>query len=283
MTGADRVIRVIAVLVLLLASPGCTDDGGVVAADELRERLRKSDERERFQFTYKARGSQVIGCFLPNRQFVVMVDASTGTLVVRASPDSDPAMAMARGDEVFLHRSLFSPGALRGAWLRVAGEPTSAETEAIRSSLGAGLASYVLSPGLPASGEAIGRAALDVAITVRRLGTDEVRGATVDGFRVLLDASGLGLNDRSESGRVDQTGYSVDVWVDEQGRVLRVAVQPQPAEDGHAARVPTGWVADYSVLDEQLIVEEPAAVTDLRMIDPARLASPSVERCELAP
>src|SRR3546814_8733638 len=97
------VIAVIWALALLLASCQVDTEG---PADELARRLH-TDERQRFGFLYRAEGTSILDCMLPNRQFHVTVDASSGSVELRHGSITGSPLAVSLPDALLVHRSAF--------------------------------------------------------------------------------------------------------------------------------------------------------------------------------
>lgn len=257
---ATLVVAALLVAVLTNLRTGMGDPGGT--ASELAGRLDRTPA-PRFRFTHRGGGTGVLDCFLPNRELTGSVDLRAGVAVL-TGPDG-AVLARRRDRRVLLHRSLFTQGAVPTEWLAV-DLPTSEEHRAaLTRALGADLAGYVLSAGLPSGGTATAEAALDAAADVERLGSTDLGGRTTTGYRITLnrddfDAAASAATSPALDQDADVDPPLIDIWIDSRGRVARVAVQPT-RRDGSAAEPEGGWTVDYQIPGPPLREIKPTGIT----------------------
>src|SRR3546814_12092205 len=121
------------VLSALLLASGQVDTEG--PADELARRLH-TDERQRFGFLYRAEGTSILDCMLPNRQFHVTVDASSGSVELRHGSITGSPLAVSLPDALLVHRSAFEGSSIPTEWVAVPGEPGTPAPAVVSAALG---------------------------------------------------------------------------------------------------------------------------------------------------
>lgn len=248
-----------AVVIPLGSCEGSRED----PAAELKARLDAS-AGQRFGFLYEAGGTAVLDCMLPNRQFHVTVDPTSGVVEVRREGPSGSPLAVSRPNGVLIHRSAFAGTSVPTEWISVPGAPGDPAPEVVSAALGVDAASYVLSPGVPDDGAGMVAALLDSATEVTALDVELEDIPSVDGYRLQLPADAK----TSPAGSRDVV---VDVWVDQDQAVRRVIVF-EPGSDT------SGWTLNFTDPAQALDVS-PAAVTDLSDALPLRQAA--VPECRL--
>lgn len=255
------------------ARPG---DGSAGPAGELRARLARGEASEEFAFHHRAAGTEVLRCVLPNQELRGLVDQAAGVAVLRAASGQEVVRRTPR--QVLLHRLLFADGLIRSDWLQVE-LPVNPEAHvALTRVLGPELAGYALSVGLPASGAATAAAVSDAATAVETRGDARVNGRAVRRYEITLDpqrynAKSAGPVERPSGGAALPPPV-VDVWVTDDGEVVRVAVRAVRKEDGTAA-VSTGWTIDYDAQPRPLgnVDMTPEGISALEDVDLAGLVA----------
>lgn len=261
---------------------GCAPSSGETDLRErVVERLEAAEEPADFEFRFRAAGTRVNDCFLPNREFVGEVRADRGLLVIRPARGEEPMIA-STGEATFLHRRLFEEDSVPAEWVRLA-ERGPAVAEALNRVLGADLAGYVVSESLPPSGNSTALAVLRAAEDVTPVGGSTIGDVRAERLRVTIDPedyeAGLGQSTR----RADESGGpppEVDFWITPDDEVVRVEVRPA-AEPG-SEEPPPGWVIDYSVGVEAVAIEPPADALVLDRDEVAALSPPRLASCEVA-
>lgn len=272
-TGLLLAVVVGMVAVASLASAGRGNDD--TAAAELRRRVERAGVPTRFSFVYQRGGTRVLGCVLANTAYAADVDTDTGVLVVRSVNDGGP-LAVVTANAILLHRSLFEAPPFEARWLRLPRRPDDAVAGPVRRALG-DLASDVFAADLPASGEAITLAALDVATDVRATGASDRDGQRTAGYRIAVDPARFADAAASPTATTmigdGDMAPVLEVWIGE-GGVIRVAVAPRRA-DGTPGAPEDGWTIEYRRRTRPLTGATPVAadVTDVAAIKHATLAA----------
>lgn len=244
------------------------------AGDELRARLRGSDDPIDFVMTYRSGGTTVLDCVLPNRSFIVAVSGSS--LEVRAATGG-VVLATRTGEDLRLSPALFEPGPLRSRWLSIdLADASAGEQSRLLELLGPDLASYLLVVEVPPSGEQIARAASDASVSTSRRGTEEIAGRPAEGYRVELDPQEYesAATSTFRPGADGRDAPNIEVWLDDEDVVARVTVNPPPGSPS------SGWVIDFEALEDDRLppVGHPTvAATEISL---ERLA-PAPAQCEL--
>lgn len=243
-----------------------SDDGGDDPDGPALE-ARLADPRDGFRFAYRARGTGVLDCVLPNRQLEGTVFPD-GTVVLTTKTPVGRGTAIVEADAVYLSAELFSVDPDSWAWLRI----DRADVERVRPQLsrilGADLASYVAASGPPPDGNAT------VAATLERSDAQPITpirtsdGTLADGFRFVVEG--------------DAAVPVVDAWIAANGEIVRVQVRDSVAGSPGTPAPDTGWIIDYVTLPADVTAPEPpadaVAATDEAL---AELAPPMRNGCEL--
>jgi hypothetical protein len=254
------------------------------AEAQLGVRLAASRDVARFGFDHRAGGTGVLDCVLPNRRISGIVDLEAGAAILR--DDAGAEVARRSVDQAWLHRDLFAGGVVPTTWLHLE-LPASAERRAqLTTALGTELAGYVLAEGLPATGRATAQAALDAAQRVDVLPSERSHDGRRDGYRITVEQdrfADLASNgERGARSVTDVLSPTVDVWLDERDRVLRVVVVParRPgAQDGTSG----GWAIDYWDAAPRIDDRPLRSVTEIAAIELGQLrARQPAGGCELA-
>ena len=285
---AARLAVAVAALAVVIVAVTILDAGAPAnsAEDELAARLRGATEPKRFAFTYRAGGTRVLDCVLPNRAFTVAVDRVSGVMELRGRPSIPPFAIVWPGREAFLHRSLFADGIVSTTWLRVDHPVGREAAERLRRVLGVDLGGYVLTAELAPSGRATVLAALEVAGDVSRLDGQTPEAGTADGFRITADAEKLDdVTSPSIEVDVDEAASVkvvpvFEVWVDGRGEVVRLDVRPD-TPGSEADEAAGGWAVEYSRLSDSFGLRPTDDVTDLADIDADVLRPPVPGGCAL--
>lgn len=285
-TRSALLFRAGAAMAILLVAGGCArarSEPAVPAARELLSRIEASAEPKSFEFDHRAGGTRVNDCVLPNRRFVGVVDGRRGVLTVRASTGDGALLVLSAADAVILHRSLFGGEPLPAEWLRLPRDDNAEVEVALRRVLGAELSPYVLSDGLPASGRATAVDVLRVAKSVSALGPTMLGATRTEQFRVEVDsdryAEALAREADAAVTEDDVPEPVVDLWVAENGDVLRVGVRPG-ATDDDGEPLP-GWTVDYRAVEQANAVDVQSGIVELSADEIAQLPPPRRATCEL--
>jgi hypothetical protein len=262
--------RLVVSLVLLTAVGSCAwspSGGGDDGADASALETRLAQPQDGFRFAYRARGTGVLDCVLPNRQLDGTVFRD-GTVRITTETPAGRGTAIVEADAVYLSSELFSVEPATWDWLRI----DRADVERVRPQLarilGADLTSYVAASGPPPDGNAT------VAATLERSDTqpiDPIRtpdSTLADGFRFVVEG--------------DAAVPVVDAWIDAAGEVVRVQVRDSVAGAPGTPAPDTGWIIDYLMLPADTTAPQPPTdaveATDEAL---AELAPPLEDGCEL--
>ena len=278
-TGLLLALVGIAVVVGAVSSALISDDSPLV---QLRRRIDEAGTPARFEYTYRRGGTRVLDCVLANTTYVGDVDRDASALVVRSTADGEPVAART-ADTVLVHQSLFNEAPFTTPWLRLARRPDATSTPGLRRALG-DLAADVLAADLPVPGEAVARAALEVATGVEELGQDDIDGEDADRYRISVDPeryAAAATTTLTTGGDDDGPVPVIDVWVTGHG-VARVAVTPA-RPDGTPGASEDGWVIDYRTSIGPVALPTPADadVTELSAVDSTAL-TPAPTGCQLS-
>lgn len=251
---------------------------------ELAGRLERSGEPDHFEFSYRAGGTKVLDCFLPNREFSGAVDYLSGVVALRTGPPTGATVAIVTERSALLHRSLFRADAVPTAWVRVDRPPRADLRSALVRVLGADLGGYVLGDALPPTGRATALAALEVARDVTRVGRQTIGAAPAEGFRITVDteefAEKASPSTTAQGEDGDAAVPTFQVWMGRDNAIVRIEVQPQSTgrdgEDGGAG----GWSVDYRP-GRPLAKDEPSDVTALQALDLSGLTAASAASCQV--
>lgn len=276
MTGLGQ-IRLLggAVGVAVLLFGACSRDGGPGA--ELRSALGSRTASARFAFDYRAGGTRVNDCFLPNRSFSGFVDGDTGVLALQRDSDAEPVAYVAQGS-VYLRATLFADGATQAPWLRARGPLDAAHRAAIVDAVGDGFAGYVASGLLPPDGNETALALVDVAREVRR------KTVADDVAQYALDVPADELGRGSDTTGAEPRDVLAEVTVTG-GRVTRISIDeaaaPVPADAEHEESEGPLWVIEFRRSNQRVELPAVGGVEELVGLDPDRLRPPSIARCEV--
>lgn len=256
------------VLVFLVA--GCTSSGPEAptpaSAVELESAIGASPAT--FSFTYRARGTEVLDCVLPNREFTGTVFGSGDFTIL--DPDRTAPLLTRIEDTTYLSGDLFADGSIEGDWLSLGPEDLVRFDETIRRSLGTDLSSYVLSLTPPATGGDIALDAIDDARSIVPIDPIRIDADLALGHRLLID------------GADDEPGVVLDVWIGSQGQVARVQVQRARADEPDLPNPDSGWLIDYGPLPtNQDSPDPPERAVDAAAVDPDSLGPPVKQGCDL--
>lgn len=259
--------------VLLLGA--CTRNGG--PAEELRAALESASASARFAFDYRAGGTRVNDCFLPNRSFSGLVDGDTGVLALQRDGDPDPAAYVAQGT-IYLRATLFADGVAQAPWLQARGPLDAASRAAVVGAVGDGFTGYLATGLLPPDGRETALALVDVAREVRQVAKSErsVR------YQLAVPAGQLG------SGTDATTAEPRDILAEvtiSGGRVTRISIDEledrTPSDAEHDEADGPLWVVEYRRSDRRVDLPAVGPVEELGGLDPARLEPPTIARCEV--
>lgn len=255
------------VLVLLI---GCTSSGSETPTPPSIVDLESAigPNPEDFAFTYRSRGTDVLDCVLPNRDFTGTVLGS-GDFTIR-EPEQGAPLVIRIEDTTYLSGELFSDGSLERSWVSLRPKDLDRLEDAIRRSLGTDLSAYVLSRTRPATGRDIAVDAIDDATSIIPIDPIRVGGDIVAGQRLVIP------------GAPDDPGLVIDAWVDSLGQVTRVQVQRAQPDDPAEPNPDSGWLVDYRPLSTPPDpADPPDDVVDGATVDPGSLDPPVKRGCEL--
>ena len=280
MTFARLIASALALISTAVA--GCAASSGENdLAVRLIEGLEAVDPPDDFSFAFRAGGTRVNDCFLPNREFMGEVDAARDLLLIRRTEGGTP-LVVSTDDATFLSAELFGAGDVPASWIRLL-ERGAIAIEPLNRLIGPDLAAFAASEELPPSGHATALAVLRAANGVEVLGPSVTSGVRSDGFRVSLDpiryaGKPLATDATAEAGDPPE----IDLWISEKDQVTRVEVKPSAVETpaGHD-EPPPGWVTDYDYSPRDIELKLPPDATrltpsELSTLSPRRLASCSL-------
>ena len=260
--------RLVSIVILFLVG-GCTSDSESPTPPstvDLESAIGANPEA--FRFTYRARGTEVLDCVLPNREFTGTVFGSGDFTIL--DPDRTAPLLTRVEDTTYLSGGLFAEGSIDGDWLSLEPEDLVRFDEAIRRSLGTDLSSYALSLTPPATGADIARDAIDDARSIVPIDPIRIDGDVALGQRLLID------------GADDDPGVVLDVWIGSQGQVARVQVQRARADEPDLPNPDSGWLIDHRPLPtNQDPPDPPERAVDAATIDPDSLGPPVKQGCDL--
>lgn len=271
----------VAAAVVPVLGAGCLGSGGSSTAAELRRRLEAVAEPADFAFRFRAGGTRVNDCFLPNREFAGRVDADRELLAVSPAPGETPVV-ISTAETTFLHGSLFAGGTTGGEWLRLT-QRGEAVAETLNRLLGPDLAAYAAPGALPPSGRTTAVALLGVATKVSPLGSSVIQGEPAQGFRLTADVADAPRETAEPAARRGgpRQVAEFEIWLSPSDQVVRIEVRPTPAGEEDGGEPPPGWLTDYDPSPQDIDVDPPA---DAISIDPKALAGMAPRRlasCEL--
>ena len=263
------------VLLLIVVASGCSRQrADTRGASELRKRLERSEDRDRFSLHYTAGGTAVLDCFQPNRDLSVTVDRGAGVLVISRLAEPEQPVAMLREADVYLSNRLFAEGTLPAPWLRLPAVLDGDQSKLIVRLIGGGMAGYLFAEGLPPNGREAATEVLAAADDVARLPAvrDDAAGDAITMYEIRLDAQQLAEATRGAAApeQPEAPPPVVQVGLDARDRVRRLTVNPTSAAEPDG--VPEeGWAVDYLTGDFTLNVEPPNEVIDIGDINKSLL------------
>lgn len=270
---SGRVERLVVALVFVVVAAACRSGGGSEAVSNPGSPLSLvaavADGLEVFEFSYRARGTDVLDCVLPNRGVSGTVFAD-GALAIIVETPAGSARALNLDGAAYLGADLFAPGSVDARWVRIERTVPAEARPALDRILGVDLAAYVAAPGPPPSGNEVLVTALDQADVDAEL--EPIRlpdGGAAAGYRLVVGG--------------DDTVPVIDAWVDGDGFVVRTQVQDSLTGQPGTPNPDTGWVIDYRRLPMGVATPAPPkedviAGTASLLED---LAPPMRDRCEL--
>lgn len=259
-------------LVFVVVAAGCRSGGGSEAASSPEGPLSLvaalADDLDVFEFSYRARGTDVLDCVLPNRDFSGTVFAD-GALAITVETPAGSARALNLDDAAYLGSDLFASGSVDATWVRIDRGVLADARPALDRILGVDLAAYVAAPGPPPTGNEVLVTALEQADIDAEL--EPIRlpdGGAVAGYRLVVGG--------------DDTVPVIDAWVDGEGFVVRTQVQGSLTGQPGTPDPDTGWIIDYRRLPTgaatpappEDVIEGTASLLD-------DLAPPMRDGCEL--
>lgn len=266
--GLTKLVTAWVLLVSVSCTSGGSRDGSTSVGQPVPLSNRLSMGPESFAFSYRARGTDVLDCVLPNRDFEGTAFAD-GALSITAETPSGVAEALSFRDAVFLDDALFARGSVTAEWIRLERSSLEAGEPALNRILGVDLAAYVVAAGPPPSGNEVVAAALEQSAIDSQL--DPIRlpgGAAAAGYRLVVEG--------------EDTVPVIDAWVDGAGFVVRVQVQDSLPDQPGKPNPDTGWIVTYRPLPTDATAPPPpegfVEATAERL---AELAPPRRDGCEL--
>lgn len=259
----------------MLLVGACSRDDGPAA--ELRSALESATAPERFAFDYRAGGTRVNDCFLPNRSFSGLVDRDTGVLALQRDGEDHPAAFVAQGG-IYLRSTLFAVGVARAPWLQARGPLDAALRAAVVGAVGDGFAGYVASGLLPPDGNETALALMDIAREVRRTTASD------DFAHYTLDVPGGEFGTGADTTEVQPRDVFAEVTVTGD-RVTRIsineAVGPVPADAEHDESEGPLWIIEFRPSDQRVELPSIGGAEELVGLEPSRLQPPAIARCEV--
>ena len=269
-----RAVSGVACLALLVVG-ACSRDDGPDA--DLRSAIESTTEPVRFAFDYRAGGTRVNDCFLPNRSFSGLVDRDSGVLALQREGEPGPDAYVAEGN-IYLRSTLFADGVAQAPWLQARGPLDAAYRAAIVGAVGDGFAGYVASGLLPPHGDETALALLDVARDVRRAAVSE------GGVTYELDVPAEALGSVADAGGAVARDVLAEVTVTG-GRVTRISIdaaaEPVAPEAEHDENEGPLWVIEYRRTDQRVELPTVEGVEELVGLDAATLQPRAIARCEV--
>jgi len=241
--------------------------GGEDSAEASALSARLAEPRDGFRFAYRARGTGVLDCVLPNRQFEGTVFPD-GTVRLITETPAGRGTAIVAADAVYLSSELFSVEPNTWEWLRIDREDVDRVRPQLARILGADLTSYVASSGPPPDGNATVAATLEHS-DAQPIDPIRTPGSTLaDGFRFVVEG--------------EAAVPVIDAWIDAAGEVVRVQVRDSVAGSPGTPAADTGWILDYLLPPADITAPDPPTdaveATDEAL---AELAPPMEDGCEL--
>lgn len=226
-----------------------------------------------FRLRYQATGTAVLDCVWAQRSFTLDIDLDRQRLVLR-DVESTEVRAHRSAERLLVHSALFQDPPFTGTWLAVdLAQIDTGSTEVLERALGVDLASYLLAPGLPPSGEDTLRAVLEVAAEI-----EEVDGPAAGGgqrYRVRVDPDRFAEAQEPTGGPAGDPPI-IDVLI-EDGRVAQITVLPASPE----ARTSAGWHLDLAPLPVPLPDAPTTGLTPIESTDWSQLRAATLTGCEL--
>ena len=258
-------------LLVLFTGASCSTGGaevGPVRSGQAPLEVRLAEAPQSFWFSYQARGTDVLDCVLPSRDFEGSVFAG-GALSVTVETASGDAQALSVHDAVYLDGALFARRSVDAAWIRLPRSGLAAARPTLDRVLGVDLAAYIAAAGPPPSGNEVVAAALAKTAVDSRLDPIQLRnGAAAAGYRFVVDD--------------DQPIAVIDAWVDGEGDVVRIQVQGSLADQPGRPDPDTGWIIDYGPLPRDATAPpQPDGFVEATAGLLATLAPPRPDGCEL--
>lgn len=250
-------------------------------SDDLRARLRQSDPAESAQFTHITGGTRVMECAMRNLRYGGITDPDAGRLLVWLGelPAPDDAVAMADRGSVLLHRALFDDPPFDSEWVSLSRPLSDADRTTIIEIAGQPLGADLIAPAPPPLASVLVTEALDVAAGVQRIGSSEIDGRRVDGYRIEIDADRLNALDRSATAP-DRTSPQLvpqlEAWLSDDGMVARIEVRSQHL-DGTLGAAEDGWLVDYAPTDVEIRSPDPGDVSSVAAVDRSQLRPAALE------
>ena len=268
-----RLGRIACLAVLLVGACGRDDS----PAADLRSAIDLASDPVRFAFDYRAGGTRVNDCFLPNRSFSGRVDRDTGVLALHRERDAGPTAYVAKGN-IYLRSTLFADGVAQAPWLQARGPLDAAHRAAVVGAVGDGFAGYVASGLLPPDGNETALALVEAAREVRRTAVSD------DGARYALDVPAEALGATGDTTDAESRDVVAEVTVTG-GRVARISIdearEPAPADAEHNENEGPLWVIDYRPSGERVDLPAVDGVEELVGLDPGRLRPAAIAQCEV--
>lgn len=252
----------VALFVLAALSIACSD--GSPDSTDLAGRLAALDVSDAFTMTYRAAGTDVLGCVQPNRSFAI--DVAGDRFVVRRL-DDDVVLAERDGERLRINGSLFDASTTGAEWIEAdLGVLEDGQAAALRRALGPDLTGYVLAADPPASGLEQASSLLPLASSIQ---VTEIEGEATT-FSLLLDPDAY-VEATGAGAAVAPPLVHIDLN-DEQ--VTRIVVLP-PGDEAAG-----GWTIDFPA-SLGPVADRPAAGTtvDLEELDVSQLRAAPLEGC----
>ena len=261
-------------LALLLAGACGRDDG---PGADLRSAIESASEPVRFAFDYRAGGTRVNDCFLPNRSFSGLVDRESGVLALHRDGEPEPGAYVAQGN-IYLRATLFADGVAQAPWLQARGPLDAAHRAAVVGAVGDGFAGYVASGLLPPDGNETALALVEAAREVRRTAV------SAENASYVLDVPAEALGAAGDTAGAEARDVLAEVMVSG-GRVTRISIdeadEPVPADAEHNENEGPLWVIDYRPSADRVELPAVDGVEELTGLDPARLRPAAIAQCEV--
>lgn len=263
--------QVTALLSLAVMVGACSNTPS--AGETLSSQLEALDDPAAFSMSYRAGGTDVLDCALPNRQFRIDVESERGDFVAHDLPSGD-RIAERSGSSLRVHRSLFATGLTSAAWITVdIDQLPQAHASALRRALGPDLTGYLLAADPPPSGLAVAVAVLPIARSTTLIDQQ----ATTSTYQLELDPDAYAEAASHPGDDRAAVSPTIQFTVDDLG-VRQLVVTPADVAQDPAS----GWTIVFTPLNPDADGDPaPGREVDITDLDPDDLRPRPITGCAL--